>query len=146
MLAYTVCCWVVTSIRLSMYVYVFVGAGFPMHCDLIWSVLRPYRYSNSRHAHTPGQPASTTYQRTAELTPTSIRFVVLCLCFIVLCTYYCSVLLLLCSVALSSLSVLTFYFIVFTFYCIVYALLYCLRFTVLSCYYCIVLLPCLCLY
>jgi hypothetical protein len=24
-----------------MYVYVFVGAGFPMHCDLIWSIVRP---------------------------------------------------------------------------------------------------------
>jgi hypothetical protein len=21
--------------------YVFVGAGFPMHCDLIWSIVRP---------------------------------------------------------------------------------------------------------
>jgi hypothetical protein len=26
---------------LSMYVYVFVGAGFPMHRDLIWSIVRP---------------------------------------------------------------------------------------------------------
>jgi hypothetical protein len=24
-----------------MYVYVFVGAGFPMHCDPIWSIVRP---------------------------------------------------------------------------------------------------------
>jgi hypothetical protein len=24
-----------------MYVYVFVGAGFPMHCNLIWSIVRP---------------------------------------------------------------------------------------------------------
>jgi hypothetical protein len=23
------------------YVYVFVGAGFPMHRDLIWSIVRP---------------------------------------------------------------------------------------------------------
>jgi hypothetical protein len=27
--------------RPVVYVYVFVGAGFPMHCDLIWSIVRP---------------------------------------------------------------------------------------------------------
>jgi hypothetical protein len=53
--------------------YVFVGASFPMHRDLIWSIVRPlYEYSNSRHAYTPGQPADSTYQRTAELTPLAV--------------------------------------------------------------------------
>jgi hypothetical protein len=46
--------------------YVFVGAGFPMHRDLIWSIVRPLWYSTSGQAHTPGQPAGSTYQRTAE--------------------------------------------------------------------------------
>jgi hypothetical protein len=26
---------------MPLYVYVFVGAGFPMHCDLIWSIVSP---------------------------------------------------------------------------------------------------------
>jgi hypothetical protein len=49
--------------------YVFVGAGFPMHCDLIWSIVR---LLYSRHAYTPRQPAGSTYQRTAELTPLAV--------------------------------------------------------------------------
>jgi hypothetical protein len=55
--------------------YVFVGAGFPMHRDLIWSIVRPLWYSTSRQAHTQGQPAGSTYQRTAELTPLAVALV-----------------------------------------------------------------------
>jgi hypothetical protein len=33
--------WVKGVPRRPLYVYVFVGAGFPMHCDLIWYIVRP---------------------------------------------------------------------------------------------------------
>jgi hypothetical protein len=61
--------WGISNGRL--YVLCLYRGGFP-HAPRPLYV--PYRYSNSRHAHTLGQPASSTYQRTAELTPLAVAW------------------------------------------------------------------------
>jgi hypothetical protein len=44
--------------------YVFLGAGFPMHCDLIWSPMNVQTAAMPTRRDSAARP---TYQRTAEL-------------------------------------------------------------------------------
>jgi hypothetical protein len=55
-----------------MYVCICRGGFSPCTATLYGLLYVSYGYSNSRRAYTPGQPASSTYQRTAELTPLAV--------------------------------------------------------------------------
>jgi hypothetical protein len=65
---------VMPSNFIHMYVCICRGGFSPCTATLYGLLYVPDGYSNRRHAYTPGQPASSTYQRTAELTPLKVTW------------------------------------------------------------------------